>query len=386
MSRPFSPVAVVRQVPPTLLAELCTALDIPLDPTALAPDADARRVLAAAGDLPRLSRERFDAALRDVHDLATEDGTQALVAEAECGGAELPPAFRALAGDAARAMWFLAHRPDAFHAARLVYAADHLSARSCTTVGGLPDRLPEHSPDALAPLQLALCAYYRRQARGGQCHIDTLVRGPRLLVFVYLDDYPATHLEFDDQAGFRRRHHRPAFEVVFQLTPTAGTLAVFAAGGKPVRADLLDLFCQHLLGIPAPAEVLRVSPFRLDHLLSPDATARVPAGDGVADLRVRRLRVYVPGSGETVTLETAVGGDRNAIYRMLDRHFPVEQFSRDLLRVSMATVTLTFDGGGERRTLTFDVSSRGTTDLAARPDRHQAVGEAVLRAWGVTSA
>jgi hypothetical protein len=275
----------------------------------------------------------------------------------------------------------------AFDSARLVYAADHLSARSCTAVAGLPTVMPDHSPDALARLQLALCDYYRRQARGGRCHIDALVRGPRLLLFVYLDDYPAAHLGFDDQDQFRRRHHRPAFEVVFQLTPPTGTLAVFAAGGQPVRVDLIDLFCQHLLGVPAPAEVLRAAAFRLDHLLSPDATAPVPAAGGVVSARVRRLRVYLSGTGESVTLETAPHADRLAVYRMLDRHFPPEVFPRELLRVSWAAVAATFTADdGEERSLTFDLSSRGTTNLTARPDRQQEVGEAVLGAWGVTGA
>lgn len=386
MSRPFSPITVVRTIPHDLLTAFCAAHHIPLDPAALAPDADARRVVAAAHTLPEPDCRRFDAALRDVHDLATEDGTRALVAEAEYAGIRLPPEFHALAGGAARGLWFLTHHPLAFDAARLVYAADHLSARSCTAVAGLPTVMPDHSAAALAPLHAALCEYYRRQARGGHCQLDPLVRGDRLLVFGYLDDYPATHLEFDSADQFHRRHHRPAFEVVFQFTPPGGTLAVFAGGGQDVRMDLLELFCQHLLGVPVPAEILRAPAFRLDHLLSPDATLAVPDGYGIADLRVRRMRVYLPGSGETVTLETARHADRHAVYRMLDRHFPVEVFPRDALRVSMVSVTLTFDGDGERRTLTFDVSGRGTTNLTARPDRHQAVGESLLRGWGVTGA
>ncbi len=108
-------------------------------------------MLAAARNLPRPSRERFDADRRDVHDLATEDGTRALVAEADAAGVSLPPAFHELAGAAARGMWFLAHHPDAFHAARLVYAADHLAARSCATVTGVPNVLPDHTPEALTP-------------------------------------------------------------------------------------------------------------------------------------------------------------------------------------------------------------------------------------------
>lgn len=261
-----------------------------------------------------------------------------------------------------------------------------LAARSCTAVTGLPDHLPEYSESALAPHQAALCEYYQRQARGGRCHIDALVRGTRLLLFVSPDDYPVTHLGFDQNDRFRRRHHRPAFEVVFQLTPPTGTLAVFASGGARALLDLLELFCQHLVGVPAPAEVLRLTPYRLDHLLNPDATAPVPVAGGVVSARVRRMRVYMPGTGESVTLETAPLADRMAVYRMLDRHFPTDLFPRELLRVSWAAVDAVFTADdGEERPLTFDLSSPGTTTLTARTDGQQEAGEAVLRAWGVTN-
>jgi len=87
-----------------------------------------------------------------------------------------------------------------------------------------------------------------------------------------------------------------------------------------------------------------------------------------------------------VTLETAPEGAWDDIHRMLDRHFPVAEFPRDDLTVSVAGITFGYIRDGLPRTLTFDVTRRGTTDLASRSDDLQELGERLLRAWGLTGA
>ena len=103
-------------------------------------------------------------------------------------------------------------------------------------------------------------------------------------------------------------------------------------------------------------------------------------------MRIRRLRVGVPRTDESVMLDAAPEGGREDIYRMLDRHFPVAAFPRDELLVSLATISVGYTDGGKNRTLTFDVTARGTTNLTSRADDQQDLGERVLRAWGVTGA
>ena len=71
---------------------------------------------------------------------------------------------------------------------------------------------------------------------------------------------------------------------------------------------------------------------------------------------------------------------------MLDRHFPAADFPRDELTVSGCGVTLGFVRDGQPRTQTFDVTRRGTTDLASRSDDVQELGERLLRSWGMTGA
>ena len=106
-----------------------------------------------------------------------------------------------------------------------------LAARSSTTVAGLPLGLTPHAVEDLTPFRRHLTEYFvLEQGRGRLCHIDTVARGHRLLLFVYLDDYPAVSVGFDAADRLERRPHRPTFEVVYQFDHAAGTLSVFAKG------------------------------------------------------------------------------------------------------------------------------------------------------------
>lgn len=387
MSRPYSPHAVIRAVPRDLLRAYCVAHQVPLDERVFADGVNPPQAVALASRLSPAIRPRFDGDLREVHELATEDGTLALVAEARECGLDLPPEYHALAGPAARALWFLTHHERVFRTARLLHAADHLSARSSTTVNDLPPGLPPHDTADLKHFRLALTEYYfLEQGRGRLCHIDSVARGHRLLLFLYLDDFVAVHTGFADDDRLERRPHRPTFEVVYQFDHAAGSLSVFAKGGQSVRITLLDLFCRHMLGVERPSGVALRPRYRLDHLLSRDTTVPLDPAGGVTGARIRRLRVAVPRRKEAVTLDAAPEGGGEDIYRMLDRHFPPAEFPRDELLVTTATITVGYTAGGKGRTLTFDVTSRGATNLTSRSDDQQDVGERVLRAWGVIDA
>ena len=98
--------------------------------------------------------------LRHVHEMGTEGGTLALVAEAHYERLDLPPEYHALAGPEARALWFLTYLPAVFHAARLQHTADHLADRHSTAVAGLPEGIPPHSLAELGEFRRALAEYF----------------------------------------------------------------------------------------------------------------------------------------------------------------------------------------------------------------------------------
>lgn len=388
MSRPYSLISVVRAVPRALLRRYCLTNDLPFDPWLFDDDAPATQVLAVGLGTPAF-RPWFDGTLRHVHQMGTEAGTLALLDETLFRRLDLPADYHELAGPEARALWFLTCLPDVFHAARLLHAADDLPARHSTAVAGLPEVLPPHAPEDLIPFRRELTEYFQQtQFRGRRCHIDALVRGCRLLLFVYLDDYPDIHVGFaaDDGDRLERRTHLPTFEVVFQFAAPPGTLSVYSKVRQPVRIELLGLFCRHLLGVEELPEIVRRPAFRLNHLLDREAVRVLDPSVGATAARVRKARVSVPGRGEWVTLETAPDGKWDDLHDMLDRHFPADLFPRGELTVSGAGVTVGYVRDGKARTLTFDVTRRGTTDLASRPDEQQDLGQRLLRAWRITDA
>ena len=161
MSRPYSPLAILRAVPRDLLRAYCAEHQVPFDPRLFADDTTPSQTLALALGLGTPAvRPWFDGALRHVHEMGTEGGTLALVAEAHYERLDLPPEYHALAGPEARALWFLTYLPAVFHAARLQHTADHLADRHSTAVAGLPEGIPPHSLAELGEFRRALAEYF----------------------------------------------------------------------------------------------------------------------------------------------------------------------------------------------------------------------------------
>ena len=98
MSRPYTPLHVIRAVPRDLLRAYCAEHQVPFDPRLFADTSTPSQMLALGLGTPAI-RPWFDGALRHVHEMGTDDGTQVLVAEARECGLDLPPEYRELAGE-----------------------------------------------------------------------------------------------------------------------------------------------------------------------------------------------------------------------------------------------------------------------------------------------
>jgi hypothetical protein len=158
---------------------------------------------------------------------------------------------------------------------------------------------------------------------------------------------------------------------------------VYSKVRESVRIRLLELFCRHLLGVETLPEIVRRPRFRLNHLVRRETALHARPVDGVTGVRIRRLRVSVPRTGEWLTLEVTPEGAWHDIYTMLDRHLPTTEFLRDEVTVSLAGLTVGYLGEGKSKTLTFELTRRGTTNLASRSEFLQDLGERVLEAWGI---
>jgi hypothetical protein len=177
--------------------------------------------------------------------------------------------------------------------------------------------------------------------------------------FVYLDDYPDNKPAFDDSGAFNRRPGQSAFDNIFVYNPTDGTLELFAQGGRKVHEELQKRFCGAVLCTqiePAPPSR---PVYQLDHLKNPAFAFPTDPADHIADVRLRSLRVEpVDAPRRSMTIKADPKGPRDDIHRVMDLYLNAVHLPRGKMRITMATLQLTFmsDGAAKPRTMSFDIS------------------------------
>jgi hypothetical protein len=123
----------------------------------------------------------------------------------------------------------------------------------------------------------------------------------------------------------------------------------------------------------------------LNGLLDPAFPFPQDPGDGIREVRVRSLRVSVPGSRRRMTLEADPGGGPGDIHAMIDEWVDAVNVPRSRMVVTQATLSLTYLSAedGRERPLTFTVSFPDSCDLKGKPEEQRQLGEKYLRRWGI---
>ena len=259
-----------------------------------------------------VDRTPAEGVFRQVHDLATAAGVQALVAEGLAHGVDLADELEPVDGFHAKALTAFLRWPQVFRTAWQVHHADALPGRYWRRRTGLDHVPPDLSAEAIGKFRTALSEYLRReQGRGHRVWVDIYDRGDRSFwVFAYPDDYTQTYVGHDDDGRFRRHPHRPAFEVVFHYDRAAGALDLYAPGDAHLKDWLEDVFGDHFLRGELPADRPDRPAYSLDLLRSRDCLHVLDPDPGgmIVGVRIRKVRLTIPGAGERIVPEAdAVG-------------------------------------------------------------------------------
>lgn len=389
MTRSYSPKAVFRHLPAPVVRllfdrfSLSLGIDWESEPT---PDdiGTAWQALPEAGRLP------VEKVLRDVHELACEDGITALLEECAVRGVGLADALTGLDGLHHKALWAYLHHPEPFRLASLITHAEHLPGRFWTKHTDLPAVVPPVPlDDRLAGFRAALAGFYTlKQGRGHRCSVDWYVRRRReCYLFAYPDDFVDTHVGHDAAGVLVRTPQRSVFEVVFVFDPAAGALELFAHGGAKLKQNLITIFCREMLGREPPPESRKRPPYELNGLLSPGFDFATDPEDGIDEVRVRKLRLsFIGDPSVRFTVEADLQQPPNHIYARLADRLGVEVKAKSLINLTLATIRMTFaEVGGERRKpLQFDVSYPNGCTLRSKSEPDQALGLKYLARWGIS--
>jgi len=348
-------------------------------------------VFAAWQAMPERDRLTVQVILQDVNELADERGLNVLVEEVRRRAPERVGELAALEGRHDKAMWVYLNLPEAFDEAAMFARADALAAGRYWIKR---NSLPQLSLDADEKLRTSLADamtefYWPTQMRGQHCSVEHYRRANGAdYFFAYLDDYPDSHVIFDDAGRMQKRSDRSAFTNVFAYCPTDGTLELFAKGGRKVVGPLQTLFCKAVLDTDVdPADPAETA-YQLDHLKNRSVALPTDPQDRIAEVQVRSLRLEVVGAPRRrITLDADPQGHRGDIYQMIDNYLNADALPSATLRVTHVKFCLTFmnEGQGRPKTLTFNVGPN-SCDLKSKPEDMRAVGERCLKLWRIDNA
>lgn len=347
-------------------------------------------VFSAWQMLPDDPRKQIEIVLHDVDEMAAnEEGVRILVEEGQYRGLDLAKDLEAMDSRYDKAMWVFLNHHEIWNAAVMFARADSISyGRSWTKRGDIPVVVPGTSKDDIQRLEDALSAFYReRQGRGHHCKIEHFPRGGEQdYYFVYLSDYADTYINFDDKGAFHRTPERRAFEIVFAYERSAGTLEMFAKGGKKVIDPLQRIFSRAILGQNLPPADPNAHPYALDHLMDRGFGFPTDPEDGIAEVSLRRMRISIVGNRRRrILLEPDAEAGREAVYDMLERDLNRAKLPRSILHVTKVTFQVQFNGNGNGngKPLNFDVTYPSSCNLKSKREEHRLIGEKYLKRWEI---
>jgi hypothetical protein len=246
--------------------------------------------------------------------------------------------------------------------------ADELPKNYWRDRSGLCDLIPRTDDAACSELAQLLKLYFRqKEGRGYSCFAEVSHRDSRWFFFAYPEDFGRSYIEYDGHDDRpQRRVHRPAFQVVFVYDPGNGSLSTYFQGSAAAAHDLEHLFARAILAVdlPSPARDERV--YELNPFKYRGFPFRYDAASGIADVRVRQLRLSLLGGGSRrVTIDADPTGGSGAIYDLLDSATETGAGSPRTNRIHLSLVNVTrvgikayfaHDGRGRRPTKTFYIS------------------------------
>ena len=382
---PFNPRLLLRQVPNALLARFFSRFGgfAKFDWRQLK-EVQVEDVFEQWQELPEAERRQVYQTFRRIYSMATPRGTRVLIEAAHDLGLDIARDMGARKNAYERAFSCLLDHPDLFENARILDHLDTLPRSSWEKRKGLPKQQIEVTAGRIAELSSRISDYYSaREGRGRKCQVDHRRRASGIDSFcAYPMDYvdePPCFGEDDPLAG---QPSNGPFEVAFAYDGTAGTVDLYAEGGKQVRDELSEIFAEVVLGQKKGRPPSRIQPYNLDLFKNPGLTFPTDPPEKDISVSVRACRVRTHGhAGGTITIDADLHGSQASVYDVIRAAFPED--GRNLLRATILEVTLraVIERPGKRkRSITFRVSA---THCDLGHDAEEQTLRRYLKTWGI---
>ena len=139
-------------------------------------------------------------------------------------------------------------------------------------------------------------------------------------------DYADEIVGYGEDGELSRQPWNGAFEVAFAHDGSAGTVDLYAEGGKQVRDELSEIFAEVVLGQDKKPEPCRTQPYDLELFKNPGLAFPTDPMHRIITVSVTALRVRTHGhAGGTIMIDAGVRGSRSSVYDVIRATFADEK-------------------------------------------------------------
>ncbi len=354
-----------RRVPNALLAKYFKAKKISLGvDLGELKESEVEPIFEAFTALPEDEQAPMQLDFQDINTQACDAGMGAPVNEAAFHEDEtFPEEISAIDGHHAKAMWAHLNRHEYWRGAAALLHADSVGGRYWRKRNDLPRTPPHVDGGDIQQLADGISNYFfKAEGRGRNCMVEPYrkVEAGKEYFFAYPEDYGQSGVEWESDALTIRPRH-PAFEIIFVYCESEGSLDIYAPNNTKAVPELQQIFAKAILKLEALADgAIDSRVYDLDPLADPDFEFRFPAGSGISEAIVNRMRLTMKGgSRRRVVLEADTKGNSQAVYGLLRELHPPHHF------ITQVGIKVVFEPeeGKRPRTRTFNITYPNSCNL-----------------------
>lgn len=330
-------------------------------------ETDIDAIFDAWQSLPANQRADADADFSEVDSIATDEAMTILAQEAKYLGVAIDDVRVGDEGFHDTAMTVFLNHHELFARVHQLADASERSPRYWYRRNDLPEVIISEDEDTVARLGLSLRYYFKEaEGRGQVCVVEPLRREGSVYFFCYLEDFGRTDIGFGDGDSLQRHHNRPAFEVMFVVTPEQRSLETFFAGSRKTVDHLQKLFFRTLFGFDLP-ERKDETVYELNGLKDRNFAFVYDPLSGITNVVIKHLRFAgIAGIKRRLTLEGDPSRTRQDVHDFMDDVFDTSGVSASTtaklplaaFNIIQARIQVAFEPLPRRRrpTKTFNVS------------------------------
>ena len=272
--------------------------------------------------LPSSQRAAVDVDFSEIDSLSTEEAMATLVAEAGYLQVELGDEFSREGGFHDKAFSVFLHHRDLFDRALQLVGADDHPTRYWYKRNDLPDLRVPTDDDTVATLGSTLRYYFKQaEGRGHVCVVEPCQREDSTYFFCYLEDFARADQVFGAGDRLEKTHRRPAFGVIFVVSPSRHSLDVYYEGTRKTVKTLETIFSRVVFGFDLP-ERRETTVFELNALKDRAFPFLYDPPSGITGVVVKQLIFSAIGGIKRQTMSRAdTSRSRYAVYDFMDEIF-----------------------------------------------------------------